>query len=242
MTRMAPPRGWTVQLWGDTQVGKTTLLTTALYGRPDGRLADVVDRTRSAAALAGTLMPHWRRLSRSQGVQPTRADFVDVALVTRSGNALTLRDVRGGLTRRLEDPAVLGGLVEVAPDAYVFLVEWGARDLTTQLLAVSGALDLCGERPRTLAFTKCERALDEGDRRWRARPGWWRDEPALAAHEPLLAGFGDGVWPCSAFGYDARLGRPALVVGEFGQLLPRDIQPVGVNDPFDWVLDRLGVA
>ena len=235
-------REWTVLLWGDTQVGKTTLVTTALYARQEGRLADLVDRGRSAAALTSTLLPHWRRLSKCLWVQPTGQDFIDIPLVTKSGNALRLRDVRGGLSRQLEEPAVLGELTARPPDAYLFLVEWGTRDLNNQMLAVSGALDVCGDRPRGLVFTKCERTFAEGDRAWRGATGWWRGEPGLAAYEPLLASFGDAVWPCSAYGYHARLGQPALLLGEFGQLMPYEIQPVGVNDPFDWVLDQLGVA
>jgi hypothetical protein len=235
-------RTWTVLLWGDTQVGKTTLLTTALYARQEGRLADLVDRTRSAPALASTLLPHWRRLSRSLWTQPTAQDFIDIPLITNSGNTLRLRDVRGGLSRQLEDPVVLRELTAAAPDAYLFMLEWGTRDLNNQLLAVTASLDLCGDRPRGLVFTKCERAFDEGDRCWRGGPGWWRTHPALLPHAHVLDGFGDAVWPCSAYGYHQRLGQPALLLGEFGQLMPFEIQPVGVNDPFDWVLDRLGVA
>ena len=171
MTESEAERSWSVLLWGDTQVGKTTLLTTALYARQEGRLAGLVDRSRSAAALAGTLLPHWRRISRGLWVQPTSQDFIDVPLFTRSGNVLRLRDVRGGLSRQVEEPAVLRELSASAPDAYLFLVEWGSRDLNNHMLAVTGALDLCADRPRGLVFTKCERALDEGDPCWRGAPG-----------------------------------------------------------------------
>lgn len=235
-------RAWTVMLWGDTQVGKTTMLTTALYGNQVGRLGAVVDRSRSGTVLATTLLPHWRRLSRCLWLQPTSQDFIDIPLVTKSGNSLRLRDVRGGLSRQLEDPAVLAELAASAPDAYIFMLEWETRDLNNQMLAVTGALDLCGERPRGLVFTKCERSLDEGDSCWRGQPGWWREHPGLLSHAHVLESFGDAVWPCSAYGYHGRLGQPAVLLGEFGQLMPYQIQPVGVNDPFDWALDRLGVV
>lgn len=235
-------RGWTVMLWGDTQVGKTTLLTTALYGPRAGRLEAVVDRGRSASALASTLLPHWRRLSRNLWIQPTSQDFIDIPLVTKSGNNLRLRDVRGGLSRQLESPAVLAELERDRPDAYLFLLEWDSRDLGNQMLAVTGALDLCGDRPRGLVFTKCERTLDEGDPCWRGEARWWRAQPALAPHAHVLESFGEAVWACSAYGYHAATGQPAVLLGEFGQLMPYQIAPQGVSEPFDWLLDRLGVA
>jgi len=223
--------------WGDTQVGKTTLLVTATHGPARVR---GVDYSASAEALAAHLRPHFDRLRTGRWVQPTSERAIDIGLRLTSGGALRVRDVMGGITRQLSEPWVRELLVEAS--AFLFLVEWEAADLDRQLACIEAARNFWGDAPRALVFTKCERALSEDDPAWERRPGWWRGRRWLAGYEPLLASFGGSVWPSSAYGYAASTGLPACVIGEFGQLIPYRIQPRGVAAPFAHVLRGLGLA
>ncbi len=53
--------------------------------------------------------------------------------------------------------------------------------------------------------------------------------------------FGAQVWPTSAYGHDAD-GRPACLLGEFGQLIPFSIRPRNVELPFRWFFRELGLS
>ena len=64
----------------------------------------------------------------------------------------------------------------------------------------------------------------------------------MASQSRVIERFGDAVWACSAFGFQGRLGLPAVMLGEFGQLLPFEIEPRGVHGALDWVLGALEVA
>jgi hypothetical protein len=229
-------------LWGDERAGKTTLLAAALYGGGESRLARMVDRESSAGSLNTALLPTWRRVARGLGALPTGQDAVELVLGLRDGGSLVVRDVRGSLARRLDEVGVIEEFRAARADAVLLVLEWDGRDLTDRMTAVTAALDLIGSRPHGLAITKCERALAETDRRWFTGAGWWRDVGDLARHGGVLERFGDAVWPCSAYGYHREQGVPAVLLGEFGQLIPFEVRPVGVAEPFDWALGVRGTA
>jgi hypothetical protein len=95
--------------------------------------------------------------------------------------------------------------------------------------------------PNGLAITKCERGLDTDDPHWLAPLGWWEEHPCWLPYRGVLRFFGNRVWPTSAYGFD-RDGRPACLLGEFGQLMPYNIQPKNVAVPFRWFFKELGLC
>ena len=125
----------------------------------------------------------------------------------------------------------------------LFLLEWGAwqRDIEGQMAAIRNAWFYCDGRPIGLVFTKCERDIDRLDRAWLGEQGWWRMSKELEDYENVLNRFGDAVWATSSFGFDSTHGRPAVILGEFGQFLPYRIKPRNVHQPFEWALRQLGL-
>jgi hypothetical protein len=231
-----------VLLWADTQVGKTAYLTTALCRSGQGQRPRHIDPGKSAASLAQTLLPNWRRLRRGLYVAPTSEEVIDLELISRGGTAVCLRDIKGQLTREIHRATVAERLDQA--HAVLFLVEWGSRSLNDQMLAIESALDFCGGKPIALAFTKCELGLAEDHEAWSAlrNEGWWQREANWSEHAAVLTRFGASIWPTSAYGYDPRTGLPAAILGEFGQLIPYRVSPKGVLSPLEWIFDRLGVA
>ncbi len=229
-------------LWADTQVGKTAYLTTALCRSLPGQRPRQIDPGRSAAALARTLMPNWRRLRHGLSVPPTSEETIDLELESLGGTRICVRDIKGQLTREVHQPAVAERLDQA--QAVLFLVEWGSRSLNQQLLAIESALDFCGGKPIALAFTKCELGLPEDHEAWSPlrQDGWWRREASWSENAAVLERFGGAAWPTSAYGYDPRTGLPAAILGEFGQLIPFRVNPKGVVAPIEWIFERLGVA
>jgi len=173
-------RTWTVLLWVDTQSLQDHA---AHHGalRAAGGAAGRPWWTAPARRRrwASTLLPHWRRLkSQPVGRKPTAQDFIDIPLITNSGNTLRLRDVRGGLSRQLEDPVVLRELIAFAPDAYLFMLEWGTRDLNNQMLAVTASLTCAATGPRGLVFHEVRARVRRGRPLLARRAG-------LVAHSPV---------------------------------------------------------
>ena len=225
----------TLLLWGDTQVGKSTLLTTALYADPSRLKA--IDRGKSAEALA-VLFRQWQLLSTGRWVAPT-SNQLDLDLATGSGSSLRLRDIPGGDTRNVHVDWVHKRLKEA--QGVLFVVEWGTRDVHRQMDAIRGAWSFCSEVPTALCFTKCERALSEEDEAWERPSDWWKEYPEWDAHAELIERFGARVWPTSSCGYHRESGHPALILSEFGDPRPFEINPHRVADPLEWLLDEMGV-
>jgi hypothetical protein len=57
----------------------------------------------------------------------------------------------------------------------------------------------------------------------------------------MLEGFGDRVWPTSSFGYGNE-DRPAVILGEYCQLLPYDPHPTNVWQPFCRFMEDVGIC
>lgn len=221
----------TVLLWGDTQVGKTTLLATGLGSRAsDIKCLDAAASADSLRALEKDL----RQLRNARLVSATSAaEPIDIEVVVRGVEGpVRVRDVRGGMTRELEEQRYAALLAEAS--VVLFLVEWKSRELSNQMGAIESAWDLAAGAQRGLVFTKCEADFTSDHHEWRAEVGWWKGAPWLTGFEPLVARFGAHVWPVSCFGFDPKTGYPAVVLGEFGQLLPLRIAPINVHRPFEW--------
>ena len=93
-------------LWGDTQVGKTTLLTTAFYNPTIGE----IDREESAQSIS-TLFQGLRDLSNQRLTKPTVVFHYDVELKMKSGKHV-VRDIKGGITRTVDEESVRERLKE----------------------------------------------------------------------------------------------------------------------------------
>jgi hypothetical protein len=224
-------------LWGETQVGKTTLLATGLLAHPE-RLPDI-DWSADEDDARAVLVRHWGDLSRNLLLEPT-AKATDLALPLTNGNRLLVRDIRGGDSINPHAEEAFRQPFGTA-QGVLFVIEWEGRDVARHKAAIRSALPLCRGRKVGLAVTKCERGLDADDPHWRAPPGWWREHAFWADHADLLEPFGAQVWPTSSYGYDAD-GRPACLLGEFGQLIPYQIRPRNVELPFRWFFRELGLS
>lgn len=231
-----PEESRVLLVWGDTQVGKTALLTVAFNGSFDSELvAAGLDVARSVESIHQAYGHSWRALRENQPTAAT-AQVNDTEIVLANGRAILLRDIRGGDVRRDHEPAIMSRLYQGA-DVALFLVDPTAATLGRQFAQVSAPLRLFSQRPRGLVFTKCELLLEEYHSAWNADRDWWRAVPRLAPHEALIGQFGPAVWPTSAFGYHD--GHPAVILGEFGELLPYQINPKGVLEPFKWMFQQL---
>jgi hypothetical protein len=161
-----------------------------------------------------------------------------LTLTLRNGNRLTVRDIRGGDSR--EPFGVVGNPANEVPQGVLFVTEWEGLDIAQHFAAVEAALPLCRGRKVGLALTKCEKELDAEDPGWRGVEGWWREHDCWRPYEAVLGRFGRQVWATSAYGYDED-GRPACLLGEFGQVMPYQVEPRNVAAPFAWFFKELGL-
>lgn len=222
-------------LWGDTQVGKTTLIVTALG--PSVDTIGVIDRLKSAKA-TGALFADLQRLRTQRLTGGTTQSHVDVDLWLSDGRCVRVRDIRGGLTRVVDKDHVIERLTGAS--VVLFVVEWKARDVENQFNAIRGAWDHLLGAKCGLVFTKCETDFKKEDRAWKGENGWWKEFGWLGAYHEVVSRFGEAVWPTSSVGYDLRTGYPAVILGEFGQLLPYHVCPLNVHAPFDWAFRQIG--
>jgi hypothetical protein len=225
----------TVGLWGATQVGKTTMLATALFGN-DPVLAPVV-RGDAGGEVNRQLFDVYRRLMNNQWVQATASDTVRIPL-RGNGTAVDLVDVRGRVTVELNKETARDIVRDL--DAVLFLVEYDGQETGNQILAIDGAVVELGDKPMALAFTKCECSLPSESPLWDRPEGWLQRTPLWVPHQRTLQRFEGHAWPTSAFGYDEVTGLPAVILGEMGQLLPYRIQPRNVTHPFISIFRMLG--
>ncbi|HHW96202.1 MAG TPA: hypothetical protein PLC97_05390 [Myxococcota bacterium] len=217
-------------LWGDTQVGKTTLLTTAFYNPTIGE----IDREESAQSIS-TLFQGLRDLSNQRLTKPTVVFHYDVELKMKSGKHVKVRDIKGGITRTVDEESVRERLEGVS--VVLFLVQWDAG--LNQINAIRGAWDHLENAHKGLVITKCEMALGKDDRAWDCYDGWWRQYDWLRKHDDLVGRFGAAVWPTSSYGFDNNTGYPAAILGEFGHSLPFNINPRNVHLPFEWAFSKM---
>jgi hypothetical protein len=229
----------TLLLWGDTQVGKTALLTMALFSEEKEDFG-VIDREASSDDLCTTLLPVYKRMKSNSWVLPTTEDNIDIDLTTYNKNRLRIRDIKGYNIRRV-DKGEIREYVKKA-DGILFVIEWKSKDINNQMLAIEGSWDLVEKKPHGLVFTKCERDFPAEDKRWDGQPNdWWKSDTQLLNYK-ILDRFGEAVWPTSAFGYSLETGFPAIIIGEFGQMIPYWPNPKGVSKPFAWIIKKIGIV
>jgi hypothetical protein len=222
-------------LWGETQVGKTTLLAAGLLANPE--LLPTVDWTAHPDDACQDVVRHWGQLRRNELIEAT-VQVRTLNLLLGNGNTVIIEDIRGGSVREPFGEAFpslkqAGGVL--------FVTQWKGRDVARHMEAIEVGLQLCQNKKVGLAFTKCEAWLDADDPHWDAPPGWWREHARWdGREEKVLEKFGAQVWPTSAYGFDPD-GRPACLLGEFGQVMPYRVSPRNVARPFAWFLQELGL-
>lgn len=225
-------------LWGYTSVGKTALLATALYSNNRSLLPiDWSNADATPNSHLRALQEHWNRLSRNQMTDGTFERYA-FTLALQNQNVLKIHDVRGG---GAVDP-FLDEFFQGADEhkGVLFVIGWDGRDIGSQILAINNGLVRCDKFKIGLAITKCESALQRDDPAWTGVPGWWRQHACWLKYEETLNRFGGQIWATSAFGYDAD-GRPACILGEYGQVMPFNIRPQNVAVPFASFLKVLGL-
>lgn len=230
-----------ILLWGDTQTGKTSLVASAFHaeaGRPHG-----IDHIRSEAEVQRVLWQNWESLRLGRHVGATAFDtppiHIHVNLVDDRGERVVIEDIPGGMVRDIPKEDVQQRLASA--DAYLVFVEWESRHCARQFNAVLGAREILRGKPSALVFTKCDRRLSFDDPLWRRRGPWWQDVPWL--RDPVIQQaidpFDGSVWLSSAVGYHDHSGEPAVLLGEFGDLIPWNVHPRGVVEPFEYLLTTL---
>ncbi|HND54421.1 MAG TPA: hypothetical protein PLV92_18545 [Pirellulaceae bacterium] len=147
----------TLLLWGDTQSGKTTWLTTALMYTDALQRLTMIDWEKSAAGLEESgIRKRWLDLRDNRQTQSTTGAWrVDLHL--RSGKLFRIQDIRGGDVRQ----DAMRWFRDT--DGLLGIVEWGSERLAQQMAAVEAILPLIGTKPKGLAITKCERWLPEDE-------------------------------------------------------------------------------
>lgn len=229
-----------IVMWGDTQTGKSTLLSAAFCGRPDLGVKGI-DMAASTHAISTHLLPAWQRMANGLPVLETAQTRFAIQLVAEGGGEVVLEDVRGGITQAMNEDEHRRVLSEA--DGVVVLVQWRSPNQVAQFHAIDAAYELLRQRPRALVFTKCELDVEisADDERWTGPVGAWWDRVDWVTigggmRQRLRALFGDEIFLSSAVGYREGQGAPALLLGEFGQLIPYGPSPVNAARPLERVL------
>lgn len=226
----------TLLLWGDTEVGKTTLLASWLIGcLGDNAWFSAADSRMDPGYQA--LLRDWERVRRGMPTMSTMVPY-KISLTTRAKERLVIQDIRGGDSVRADAELPID-----RADAVLFVVDVDPHRVDEAFFAIEVAManGLADVADCGVVFTKADQFLTDGNPAWDAASGWWRTVlPRLPRrHQEQLAFFGDRVWPVSAFGF--RDGEPAVVWSEFGQFLPLDVTPRNVSRPFVHVLRTWGL-
>ncbi len=225
----------TLLLWGDVAVGKTTLLTTGLLAHRD-RLPEI-DWAAEPLEEKKRLFHSWQALRENRRLPGTlRVNTLELAL--GNGNRLSVRDVQGMMVRQPFDEPTFRQ--PTRQRGVLFVCEWQGAEIASHLTAVEAALNFCRDVHVGLALTKCERGLEADDPHWAAPLEWWAEHECWKPYGHILSQFKERVWPTSAYGFDDE-GRPACLLGEFGQVLPYRIRPRNVEAPFRWYFTEMGL-
>jgi hypothetical protein len=224
-----------IGLWGTTQVGKTALLATALFG--GANVFRNVIRADDKTSINSYLFRAYRQLQNNRLVPQTASRDVSVSIAV-GDTEVHLVDVAGQIVLEIDTEGVRS--IVRGCDAMLFLFEYDGQSQGDQIAAIQGASVEMGDKPVALALTKCERRLTRDDPIWQRPRNWLRSTPMWPSHSSTLGRFTDRAWPTSAFGYDAETGLPAIMLGEMGQMLPFRIQPRNVAEPLVFLLEELG--
>lgn len=229
----------TIQIWGETQVGKTTLLSAALFSRP----LDLpqIDRQRSSDILSN-LEHHWQLLKNNQ-LAPGTPTEIETELHLKPNPAglesIILRDMKGGDVRALSQTRIQDLLHSA--DGILVLLAWDDQDFERQKNALESVLVHYQHKPIFLCLTKAEQALHptRDKAAWNAEPGWWKRYRPWMYHQALFELLDQSaICPSSAYGYDAfHPTRPACLLGEYGNWIPYHIQPMNVTQALSWFIE-----
>lgn len=225
-----------ILLWGDTQTGKTSLVSAAFCADPSKAPRDV-DMRASHAEISRHLFHNFNSMNQGRPVPATQETSVHVTLTDTAGQPLVIEDIRGGIIQTIEDEDVRQ-ILEGA-DAYLVLIEWQGQNRNEQLNAIRGAWNMLAHKPRALVFTKCDRdaTLRPDDPIWdKPAEEWFQRVDWLRPYHNLLALFDNHIFLSSAVGYHEESGEPALLLGEFGQLIPFRVRPRNVVEPLDLLI------
>ena len=227
-------------LWGDSAVGKTTLLASYLFGCEDHTLwinqnatSQVCPDDKEGYKL---LANNWRKTCCGVATPATGQSKVDIRIITSNKAEVHFIDVQGELTRENNSVLLNGGL---KPDGILCLIDRDRQRLRGSLdsLEVARHHGLSQGIETGVVITKADQFLEEDDPAWDAALGWWED--ALRDDDSelrsLLARYGERVWPVSAYGF-CEDGMPAVIWSEFGQILPYRVAPHQVHRPFEHML------
>lgn len=235
-----------IVMWGETRVGKTTALATALCRAPQW-----LDTTApESVASISTLTPIWNALNTNRVPRGTPS-AIPYPVRRRDGRLLRFRDMRGtdALTLAGDDLKAVH-----AAAALMIFVTWPGAGFANELVAAMNPLRIHRDRdrPMALVITKIDRFLTieeagvvtlspDPDRLANLRLSRAGRAGATVPRE-----FIDCVklfepratFPVSVYGY--REGSyPAHYPDEFGRLVPWDISPLNVERPFDYIVSEL---
>jgi GTPase SAR1 family protein len=247
---------FTIQLWGDTSVGKTMLLSAA-FGDPSERSTEFPQFTFSDK---GTRLKKYRdyliEMKRGRMPPPTGSEHgsndLIIELAATDQRSIAVRDIKGGSWRDFTDEQRRTLAKET--DAILFLVAWDVSTLERRLNVVQDLLPHLEAHVANgyvgLVFTQCDRAsIQLYDFTWQEvteNEQFRHDEvirrlqrygrPNSAGRDFFTTHFGvrgERIWFTSAWGYaDQEEQYSASALTDFGDCLPCNIHPVHVRQPF----------
>ena len=228
-----------VLLWGHTQVGKTSFLSSSLCGEEGEKLAGrfpTYDKKANFQNLS-RLAASFRILKSGQKLAPTNAaTALDFNLDFTDKTRITFQDIKGGLVGDLENNEGIRQDVEKA-DVLLCLIQWNSPYIVRELNAIQAILPYFRKKIG-LVFTKAEKGLSHDDPSWEANAGWWKRCSWLEEKHDLIERFEERVWPVSCYGYQED-GTPSLMLGEYGMLIPYNVRPKNVLSPILWALETI---
>jgi len=168
---------------------------------------------------------------------PTSKNHIDFNLKLTNNTEVNIRDIKGGLLGDVK--AANNDLQFKQVSVALFFLEWKSPKIRSQINAIKGIFHLLSEAKKGLVFTKCEKYLSAGDKAWESGLGWWEIDPSLHPNRRLLESFHDKVWCISNIGYDPKTGFPSLLLGDFGQHIPYEINPINASKPLAWALQNV---
>ena len=229
-----------ILLWGDTQVGKTSLLASSFNGNQGQKFQDElpkIDMSKSFDDITRHLLPAWQKLSQGCHTEGTTT-MIPLAFETYSGNQFIIQDIKGGDVHSFQNnPEMAAGLKNAS--CILFLVEWDAVHFRKQFNAIESVFPFFSDsKSFGLIFTKADRGLAFESEDWNAPRGWWKKHSWLQGQEGFLERFEDNIWPISCYGFQDD-GRVSVTIGECGLLIPYKIKPYKVLEPLIWAVKKV---
>jgi hypothetical protein len=229
-----------VILWGESQVGKTSALSTYLCTAIPAWLDMDDDTTKKSFRLLERIYQTLQRNRLPEGtVAPQHYTFRHAA----SGVDLRFRDMRGSDAGEPSEEELKA--IDSAAGVIVFVAWPGQSDVQRLTAAQTSLRRALHRKPCALVITKAETHLTRLE-----LAGMMLNDPVTEPrgrelpHDfvDLLRGVPrQRIFFVSAFGYNAE-GFPAQFLDEFGRVVPSGIRPVNVQMPFDYVVQEVTCA